>query len=163
MNHCTMRRPPVPHSALTSLPQPLLLACFVLAAPTIVIASEAKATDVEVADENVDAPPTRRAYKLGDFRIKNFRPVEREKLTLEFTVYVESLEGQQQRFERVWQNHEHRVRNQVITSARLVPPNEFDDPALEALRRRIYLRLRRAVPELPIDKVFVTEFSYLLE
>ncbi len=114
--------------------------------------------EVEVAEQ-----PGRYAFKLGEFRIKNFRPVEREKVTLDFTVYIEVDEGQQERFEQAWRSREHRVRNQIITSARLVPPNQFDDPTLHALRRRIYLRLRRAVPELPVGQVFISDFSYIVE
>lgn len=95
--------------------------------------------------------------------MKNYRPVEREKVTLEFTIYVEVEDGNEQKFERVWTHCEHRVRNQILTSARLVPPHEFDDPTLHALRRRIYLRLRRAVPELPVGEVFVSDFSYMVE
>lgn len=107
--------------------------------------------------------PQRHAFKLGDFHIKNFRPVEREKVRLEFTVWMEIADGQQDRFTAVWNSREHRIRNQIITSARLVPPNEFDDPTLQALRRRIYLRLRRAVPELPLGEVYISDFSYLME
>lgn len=119
----------------------------------------------EAAADQSETPeePPRHAYKLGDFRIKNFRPVEREKVTMEFTVFVEVPDGEEQLFELLWKNHEHRIRNQVITSARLVPPNEFDDPKLRAFRRRIYLRLRRAMPELPIGDVYVSDFSYILE
>lgn len=109
------------------------------------------------------AQPARHAFKLGEFRIKNFRPVEREKVTLDFTVYAEVEDGQQEQFARAWSHLEHRVRSQVITSARLVPASEFDDPALHAFRRRIYLRLRRAVPELPVAEVYVSDFSYIVE
>lgn len=117
-----------------------------------------EAADVEATEE-----PLRHAFKLGEFRIRNYRPVEHEKVTLQFTVYAEIDDGQHERFEQVWKNREHRVRNQIITAARLVPPNEFDDPTLRALRRRIYLRLRRAVPELPSGEIFVSDFSYIVE
>lgn len=120
--------------------------------------SSSTSNEAEVAEQ-----PGRCAFKLGEFRIKNFRPVEREKVTLDFTVFIEVEEGQRERFEQAWHSREHRVRNQIITSARLVPPNQFDDPTLHALRRRIYLRLRRAVPELPVGQVFISDFSYIVE
>jgi hypothetical protein len=142
-----------------------LLASLLLAGmadpPAALGAKDGATSSSKLAD--TPAEPSRYAFKLGEFRLKNFRPVEREKVTLEFTVYVEIDAAQQQRFKHVWQYREHRVRNQIITSARLVPPNEFDDPALQALRRRIYLRLRRAVPELPLGEVFVSDFSYIVE
>jgi hypothetical protein len=103
------------------------------------------------------------AFKLGEFEIKVFRPVEREKATLHFIIWVEVEEAEVAGFADQWKPRQHRVRNQVITSARLVHPSEFDDPTLHAFRRRIYLRLRRAVPELPIKEVFITDFSYIVE
>lgn len=132
------------------------------------------ASPVQAADHKADAPPGdqtpietaepgRHAFELGEFRIKNFRPVEREKVTLEFTVWVEVTAENAAQFEQAWQSRKHRVRGQVITSARLVPSTAFEDPTLNALRRRIYLRLRRAVPELPVEEVFISDFSYIVE
>lgn len=117
------------------------------------------------ADANQSPPPQPEyhAHKLGEFAIKDFRPVQREKVKLDFTVYVEVSEAQQEQFEHIWPTHEHRTRNHIITAARLVPGMEFDDPTLAVLRRRIELRLRRALPELPFDEVFVSDFSYLVE
>jgi hypothetical protein len=103
------------------------------------------------------------AFKLGEFTLKVFRPVEREKGTLHFVIWVEVDEAKVAGFADQWMPRQHRVRNQVITSARLVHPSDFDDPTLHAFRRRIYLRLRRAVPELPIKEVFITDFSYIVE
>lgn len=122
----------------------------------------APASDSAGEDE-LPAEPPRHAFELGNFRIKNFRPVEREKVRLDFTVWVEVEDGKQTNFQQVWNTRKHRIRNQIITSARLVPPNEFEDPTLHALRRRIFLRLRRAVPELPVSEVFISEFSYIVE
>jgi hypothetical protein len=78
-------------------------------------------------------------------------------------VWAEADEADVARFAAQWKSQTHRVRNHVITSARLVHPSEFDDPTLHAFRRRIYLRLRRAVPELPIKEIFITDFSYIVE
>jgi len=124
--------------------------------------AKAKATETTDGEEETELPK-RHAYKLGDFRIKDYRPVEREKIKIEFTIYIEVPDGKEQRFERLWKNHEHRVRNQIITAARLVQSVEYDDPKLHHLRRRIYLRLRRALPELPVGEVFVSDFSYLVD
>lgn len=136
----------------------ILLLGLVVAAPAL--AQEDAAAD---SDTEPSAEPPRHAFELGDFRIKNFRPVQREKVKLNFTVWIEVEDGKQMNFEQVWNTRKHRIRNQIITSARLVPPNEFEDPTLNALRRRIFLRLRRAVPELPISEVFISEFSYIVE
>lgn len=115
------------------------------------------------AEHDANAPPQRHAYKLGEFAIKDYRPVERQKVKLLLTVWVEVPEEDYRQFEQLWPSREHRVRSQVITAARLVPGEEYDDPTLHALRRRIYFRLRRALPELPVAEVFVSDFSYLRE
>lgn len=142
----------------------LMAALIALAANSSMAAEPTGEVPSATEGETTEAEqPERHAFKLGDFHIKNFRPVEHEKVRLEFTVWMEVEEGQQERFAAVLESRQHRIRNQIITSARLVPPNEFDDPTLEALRRRIYLRLRRAVPELPVGKVFLSDFSYLME
>jgi hypothetical protein len=40
-----------------------------------------------------------------------------------------------------------------------VPLAEFDEAELKSFRRRILLRLRRAIPELELKDVFVSEFE----
>jgi hypothetical protein len=36
---------------------------------------------------------------------------------------------------------------------------EYDDPELKKFRRRILLRLRRALPELPIEEIRLSDFT----
>ena len=57
------------------------------------------------------------------------------------------------------QNRQHKIRDQVITATRLVPLVEFDQADLASFRRRILLRLRRTLPELKIDDVYVSNFE----
>lgn len=147
----------------------LLVALLTVLAVQLLVARPACAADQNTskvgkpASEEAVAEPQRNAFKLGEFRIKNFRPVEREKVTLSFTVWVEVADEDVAQFEQAWESRKHRVRGQVITSARLVPSTAFEDATLHTLRRRIYLRLRRAVPELPIAEVFISDFSYIVE
>ena len=46
---------------------------------------------------------------------------------------------------------------------RLVPVEEFDDAEFTKFRRRILLRLRRTLPELTIDGVYVSDFNLVVE
>jgi hypothetical protein len=41
----------------------------------------------------------------------------------------------------------------------MVPLAYFDEPDLKTFRRRILLRLRRALPALVIDDVYVSDFQ----
>lgn len=102
-------------------------------------------------------------YKLGEFVIKNFRPVEQEQFIIRLTVHAEVSRENKAEFEALWPRYQHRLRSQIITATRILAPHEFDDPQLAALRRRIFLRLRRVLPELPIEQIYVSDFSYLVE
>jgi hypothetical protein len=57
------------------------------------------------------------------------------------------------------EDRKHKIRDQVITVSRLVPLAHFDEPDLKSFRRRILLRLRRAVPQLAIVDVYVSDFQ----
>jgi hypothetical protein len=47
----------------------------------------------------------------------------------------------------------------VITVSRLIPLAHFDESDLKTFRRRILLRLRRALPELVLVDVYVSDFQ----
>ena len=51
----------------------------------------------------------------------------------------------------------------MIIATRRVPLVDFDDPELKAFRRRILLRLRRMMPELAIDDIYVSDFQLDVE
>lgn len=137
------------------------------AAMTGAMANEPPATDdptaAETQGEPSPAPPAFVSFTLGEFVLKDHHPVEQEQVKVFLTLHAEVPHADAARFEKMWPEYEHRVRSQVITATRLVTPLEFDDPELKALLRRIYLRLRRALPELPIEQVYVSDFSYLVE
>jgi hypothetical protein len=52
-----------------------------------------------------------------------------------------------------------KLRDQVIIATRMTPLSLFDQPGLDSFRRRILMRLKRAVPELEIDDVLVSDFT----
>jgi hypothetical protein len=60
---------------------------------------------------------------------------------------------------RIAHQRKHKIRDQVIAAARMLPLGEFDEPDLKRFRRRILLRLRRTVPELLLDDVYVSDFQ----
>ncbi|MEM1304469.1 MAG: hypothetical protein AAGG46_06215, partial [Planctomycetota bacterium] len=66
-------------------------------------------------------------------------------------------------FERRLERRRMRVRDQVITAMRLADPEEFEDPELRLIRRRLFLRLGRALPDLPIEEVYFSEFRYVID
>jgi hypothetical protein len=55
--------------------------------------------------------------------------------------------------------NEHKLRDQVITVTRMTPIIAFDEPQLDSFRRRVKLRLLRALPELAVEDVHISEFQ----
>ena len=62
-------------------------------------------------------------------------------------------------FKQLIENRRHKVRDQVITIARMASLADFDQPQLADFRRRILLRLRRIMPELKIDDLYISDFQ----
>ncbi|MEX2317522.1 MAG: hypothetical protein WD669_10255 [Pirellulales bacterium] len=96
---------------------------------------------------------------LGEFSIRAYYPVEAKRSTVTFTLFAIVSSDHAGEFEQLIENRRHKVRDQVIIATRLVPLADFDDPQLKEFRRRILLRLRRTLPELAIDDIYVSDFQ----
>src|SRR6476620_8965733 len=107
----------------------------------------------------VESDSKTRGIGLGEFRIRAYYPVEAKRSTVEFTLYGIVPTENAGEFERLLQNRAQKVRDQVIVATRLAPLADFDDPELKQFRRRILLRLRRALPELEMDDIYVSDFQ----
>lgn len=128
-----------------------------------VLAGAATGAGVEDEDGADRIPVADRGFFLGDFLIKDLRPVEGAKSTLSFSLHAHVVGSEVERFEGYYRNRVHRVRNQVIISSRLAEPADFRDPELRRFRRRLLLRLRRAVPELKLTAVYFSDFHYAVD
>ena len=100
-----------------------------------------------------------RAVKLGEFSVRVYHSISSRKDTVTFILQARIKKDDFESFERVYPHRKIKVRDQVIVATRLVPIDDYDDPELKKFRRRIYLRLRRAIPELPIDDVYLSDFT----
>lgn len=109
-----------------------------------------------LANEPVGVP-------LGDFLVRDFHPTEGVRSAVSFELYAQVRQADAERFESLLAGRKHKIRSQVITATRVVPLIELDDPDLVTMRRRILTRLRRTLPELPVDDIVITEFSYTLD
>lgn len=117
----------------------------------------------EKPEEEEEAAPEVVAFDLGAYSVKESRPVEGIKTKLSFTLHASTTSDRAEAFEKLYENGAMRVRDQVIISARLTEPAEFQDPKLDRFRRRVLIRIRRALPTLPIDDVYFSEFHYTVE
>lgn len=125
--------------------------------------SEAAAHDVhsdKAEERNANETESKtRGVALGEYRIRAYYPVEAKRSTVAFTLYGIVASENAGEFERLLENRRQKVRDQVIVATRLVPLADFDDPDLKQFRRRILLRLRRALPELEMDDIYVSDFQ----
>jgi hypothetical protein len=113
------------------------------------------------AEEDIEIPANvkTRGIDLGEYRIQSHYPVDAQKSTVRFTLYASVATERYAEMKRLVETHEHKLRDQAITATRMTPLAAFDEPGLESFRRRMFLRLRRALPELAIDDVHVSEFQ----
>jgi hypothetical protein len=118
-------------------------------------------TDAEVDD--VESASGFRGVDLGNFSVRNYRAGPAQRQRVAFTLHAAVRNENFKQFEQLFEHRKNKVRDQVIVAIRLVPTEDYDDPELKKLRRRILLRLRRTLPELKFDDLFVSDFDLSVE
>jgi hypothetical protein len=97
--------------------------------------------------------------ELGKFRIRAYYPVEAQKSTVQFVLYATVTKERVADSRQLVDSHRHKLRDQIITATRMAPLSLFDEPELSSFRRRLLVRLRRALPELVVDDIYVSDFQ----
>lgn len=100
-----------------------------------------------------------RGLELGEYRIRAYHLVEAQKSTVRFVLHGAVASENFAAAQQVVDNRQHKLRDEVITATRMTPLILFNEPDLTSFRRRLLVRLRRNIPELTIDDVFVSEFQ----
>ncbi|HVT28705.1 MAG TPA: hypothetical protein VHE81_11885 [Lacipirellulaceae bacterium] len=100
---------------------------------------------------------------LGKFRIRSYYPVDAQKSTVRFTLYAAVTDKHYDETQQLVEEHRQKLRDQIITATRLAPLAVFQEPDLAAFRRRIIVRIRRALPELQIDDLYVSDFDLAIK
>jgi flagellar basal body-associated protein FliL len=101
--------------------------------------------------------------ELGKFSVRMHRAVPTQTNRVSFTLFAALKSEDSKHLQQLLENRQNKVRDQVIMATRLVPVEEYDDAELTKFRRRILLRLRRTMPELMIEDVFVSDFNLVVE
>ncbi len=123
------------------------------------MAAPARAADaVDAAPVGPEAAPL--AVSLGEFSISELRAVEGAKLRIHFHLYAGVDADEAESLRKQVEEHQHRIRNEVLIAIRLCEQHEFQEPGLDRVRRRVLARLNRSLPDLPIDRLLVGEFEY---
>jgi hypothetical protein len=101
--------------------------------------------------------------KLGDFKIRSDYPAEAEKSTVRFVLYVTVDAEHFDEMKHLVAAHQQKIRDEIITTTRLTPLGVFQEADLATFRRRILIRLRRTLPELGIDRLYVSDFGLIVK
>lgn len=147
------------HFACASL-QPVIVCAFALGLGGASFARE-HAAEPATAESNVKADSGTGVHgiTLGDYRIRSYYPVDAQKSTVRFTLVATVKDERFAEMQQLVEEHRQKLRDQVITATRLAPLAVFQEPDLATFRRRVLVRLRRALPELVIDNLYVSEFD----
>lgn len=123
----------------------------------------APSSDEKSDGAKAKSEPEIHGIELGKFSVRTHRAVPAQTNRISFTIYATAPAEEGKHFEQLLEHRENKVREQVIVATRLVPVEEFDDAEFTKVRRRILLRLRRALPELIIDGVYISDFNLVVE
>jgi hypothetical protein len=147
----------------------IVIACAtLLAAHSNAVARESEKHAAEATAEtprNADSgsPNEVRGISLGGFRIRSYYPVDAQKSTLRFTLFA-AVKGEHfTETQRLTEEHRQLLRDQILTATRLAPLAIFQEPDLKTFRRRVLVRIRRALPDLDVDDLYVCDFDMLIK
>jgi len=135
---------------------------WVLSAPTNAMASDhGHGGHAAAAEEEEDLSSEFKTLglELGSYEIRAYYPVQAQYSFVRFTLHGSVASEYYTAAKQYVEDHKHTLRDQVIIATRMAPLTVYDEPGLESFRRRIFLRLRRAMPDLPIDGVYVSAFQ----
>jgi hypothetical protein len=116
-------------------------------------------------EEEIDLPSDMKVMgiELGEFRIRTYYPVEAQKSTVRFILYGAVAIERAADARHVLELRRQKLRDEIITATRMAPLLIFNEAGLASFRRRVMVRLRRALPELPIDDVYLSEFQLMVK
>lgn len=137
------------------------LAWFLSVATAAEASGHGHDTHAAAAEEEIDLSSEFKTLgvELGSYEIRAYYPVQAQKSTVRFTLHASVASEHYAETKRYIEDHRHMLRDQVIIATRMAPLAVYDEPGLESFRRRIFLRLRRAMPNLPINGVYVSAFQ----
>lgn len=101
--------------------------------------------------------------ELGEYKIRSDYPAEAQKSTVRFVLYAAVKSEAYSQMSKIAEEHQQKVRDEVITATRLTPLSTFEEPDLATFRRRILVRLRRTLPELAIEELYISDFSLMVK
>ena len=123
------------------------------------------AAEPAVAESSAEAESGKAIHgvSLGDYRIRSYYQVDAQKSTVRFSLFATVKDEHFREMQDLVEEHRQKLRDQVIMATRLTPLAVFQEPDLATFRRRVLVRLRRALPELTIEDLYVSEFDLTIK
>ncbi len=104
-------------------------------------------------------PDEIRGLEIGDFRVRSDYPAEAQKSTVRFKLWVTVRGDKLAAMTHMIDDHRQKIRDEIITSTRLSPLGVFEETDLKSFRRRVLVRLRRSMPELVVEDLYISDFN----
>jgi hypothetical protein len=100
---------------------------------------------------------------LGEYRIRSYYQVDAQKSTVRFSLFATVKDEHFRELKGLVEEHQQKLRDQIIMATRQAPLAVFQEPDLATFRRRVLIRLRRALPELNVEDLYVSEFDLTIK
>lgn len=100
---------------------------------------------------------------LGKYSVMAFQPGANAMRVIEFHLYGTIANAQHRLFERLWEENQQRCRDQVIVTIRSSEVEDFTDPGLGLIKRKILARTNGVLGKPLIEEIVFSEFSFIEE
>jgi len=101
--------------------------------------------------------------ELGQFKIRSDYPAEAQKSTVRFILHAAVKPELRDKMEEIAKQNQTKIRDEILTATRLTPLSLFEEPDLASFRRRILVRLRRTLPGLEIEALYISDFGLVVK
>jgi len=132
-------------------------------AQQFVAASEGRSglsTD-EDGQDSPEAFKNVREVELGIYNITRYNPTTNTTMAIDFELYGAVLADDVAEFQRLFDNSQARVREQVIMSLHAAGSTDLTDPGLGLIKRRILEKTNRALGQPLVRDVMFTKFNFV--
>ena len=120
--------------------------------------------DIELNDELADQQPEPQIeVDLGQYAVTAFHPGSNTTLRLDFTLFGVILEKDQLEFDPTFEASKHRIRHQVIITARNSEISDLTDAGLGLIKRKILEKINRSLGKPYLQDVVFSDFSFVEE
>ena len=119
--------------------------------------------DAEGGHESEEPGEKSNGVELGQFKIRSDYPAEAQKSTVRFILHAAIKPELRGKMEELAKKHQTKIRDEILIATRLTPLSLFEEPDLASFRRRIMVRLRRTLPELEIEGLYISDFGLVVK